>query len=313
MKAYICTKYCPPEVLKLKEVPKPIPKDDELCVEIFASAVTASDIYIRSSNIPLRFKIPMRLLIGIRKPRKSILGLVFSGQVHAVGKHIKRFKPGDEVFGLTGFRLGTYAEYLCMKEADSKQGCIAFKPNNVSYEEATMLGYGGLLAFQAIEKGNLKQGQNVLIYGSSGTSGVLALQIAKHYGARVSAVCSSVHLNFMKELGADVILDYTKQDYVPEGEKYDLIVDSVGKMKKSKIKIACRQAISLNGKYVSIDDESLKLDSSRLNKIKDFTESGIMHPVLDRCYPFSALVKAHQYVEKGHKKGGVAVTVKGVS
>jgi NADPH:quinone reductase-like Zn-dependent oxidoreductase len=310
MKAVICTKYGEPDVLKLKDVIKPTPKDNEICIKIHATAVTASDIFIRSSNLPLQYKIPMRLMLGIRKPRKSIIGLVFAGEIESIGKSIERFKPGDKVYGLTGFGLGAYAEYKCMKETDSKHGCIALKPDNISYEEATVAAYGGLLAFQYIEKGNIQQGQKVLIYGASGTSGTLAIQIAKHLGAEVTGVCSTSNLEMVKSLGADHVIDYIKQDSIPQGLQFDFILDSVGKIKTSKLKIACKNALSPQGKYVSIDNGDLKLDSQRLTKIKEYVEAGHIKPIIDRCYQLEDIVEAHKYVGKGHKKGGVAITVR---
>src|SRR4030066_2463303 len=201
MKAIVCTKYGPPEVLKMKEVEKPAPKDDEVLIKIFATAVTASDIFIRGSQIPIKFWILMRLAIGLTRPRKSIIGLVLAGEIESAGKNIKRFKPGDQVYGLTGFGLGAYAEYKCMKEIDSTYGCLALKPNNLSYEEATVAAYGGLLAFQYMEKGNIHRGQKVLIYGASGTSGTTAVQFAKYLGAKVTAVCSTTNLELVKSLG----------------------------------------------------------------------------------------------------------------
>jgi NADPH:quinone reductase-like Zn-dependent oxidoreductase len=310
MKAVICTKYGAPDVLILIEVAKPTPNDNEVCVKIHATAVTNSDIFIRSSKLPFPIIIPFRLMIGILKPRKSIIGLVYSGEIESVGKNIKRFKPGDQVYGITGFTLGAYAEYVCLKEKDSMVGCISFKPANLSHEEATMVAYGGLLAFQYLEKGNIQQGQKVLIYGASGTSGTLAVQIAKHLGAEVTGVCSTANLEMVKNLGADYVIDYIKQDSVPEGVYYDFILDSVGKAKTSKLKKACKKVLSSNGKYVSIDNGDLKNSSQRLNKIKEYAEAGYIKPVLDRCYSLEEIVEAHRYVEKGHKKGGVAITVK---
>lgn len=310
MKAVICTKYGAPDVLILKEVAKPTPNDNEVCVKIHATAVTNSDIFIRSSKLPFPIIIPFRLMIGILKPRKSIIGLVYSGEIETIGKNIKRFKPGDQVYGITGFTLGAYAEYVCLKEKDSKVGCISFKPTNISHEEATMVAYGGLLAFQYLEKGNIQQGQKVLIYGASGTSGTLAVQIAKHLEAEVTGVCSTANVEMVKNLGADYVIDYTKQDSVPDGVYYDFILDSVGKAKTSKLKKACKKVLSSNGKYVSIDNGDLKNSSQRLNKIKEYAEAGYIKPVLDRCYSLEEIVEAHSYVEKGHKKGGVAITVK---
>lgn len=309
MKAVICTKYGSPDVLKLTEVEKPAPKDNEVCIKIHATAVTASDIFIRSSELPIQFLIPMRLMMGLTKPRKSIIGLVLAGEIESVGKNIKRFKTGDKVYGITGFGLGAYAEYKCMKETDSTYGCLALKPTNLTYEEATTAIYGGLLALQYIEKGNIQRGQKVLIYGASGTSGTIAVQIAKYLGAEVTGVCSTYNLEMVKSLGSDKVIDYTKGDSINLIEKYDFILDSVGKIKSSKFKIECRKALSTNGKYISIDDGALELQSERLVKLKELIEAGHIKPIIDRIYPLEQIVEAHEYVGKGHKKGGVAITV----
>jgi NADPH:quinone reductase-like Zn-dependent oxidoreductase len=309
MEAIVCTKYGPPEVLQLKEVEKPAPKNDEVCIKIHATAVTASDIFIRGSQIPIQFWIPMRLMIGLTKPRKSIIGLVLAGEIESTGKNIKRFNAGDQVYGLTGFGLGAYAEYKCMKETDSTYGCLAIKPDNISYEEATVSAYGGLLAFQYMEKGNIQRGQKVLIYGASGTTGTTAIQFARYLGAEVTAVCSTANLELVKSLGADKVIDYTNEDTLSPGEKYDFILDAVGKIKSSKLKDACKKALATGGKYVSIDDGSLMLDSDRLALIKRFVEAGHIKPVIDRTYTLEQIVEAHRYVGKGHKKGGVVITV----
>jgi len=310
MKAIICTKYGPPEVLQVKEVEKPFPKDNEVLIKIFATAVTASDIFIRSSKLPIQFVIPMRLTIGLTGPRKSIIGLVLAGEIESIGKNIKRFKTGDQVYGVTGFGLGAYAEYKCMKETDSMHGCLAIKPSNISFEEATAAAYGGLLAFQYMEKGNIQLGQNVLVYGASGTSGTIALQLAKCLGAKVTGICSNENLEMVKSLGADLVIDYTKEDTLTPGVKYDFILDSVGKRKTSKLKDACIKALAQHGKYLSIDNGHLLLDSKRLDLIREFIEEGRIKPVIDKCYSFEDIVEAHIYVEKGHKKGGVVIKVK---
>jgi len=309
MKAIICSKYGPPEVLQVREVEKPVPNDNEVLIKIHATAVTASDIFIRGSKLPLWFWIPFRLAIGITKPRKSIIGLVLAGEIEKAGKNIKRFKPGDQVYGLTGFGLGAYAEYTCMKETDSTYGCLAMKPKNLSYEEATVAAYGGLLAFQYMEKGNIRTGQDVLIYGASGTTGTIAIQYAKYLGANVTGVCSTSNLEMVKSLGADKVIDYTKVDTFSELDQYDFVLDAVGKMKTSKLKEASKKALAPNGKYGSIDDGNLLLDSDRLDRIKELTEAGYIKPIIDRCYPFEEIAEAHRYVEKGHKKGGVAIKV----
>jgi len=309
MKAIVCPKYGPPEVLQLKEVEKPSPTDDEVLIKIYATAVTASDIFIRGSQIPVKFWILMRLAIGLTRPRKSIIGLVLAGEIESAGKNIKRFKPGDQVYGLTGFGLGAYAEYKCMKETDSMDGCLAIKPYNISYEEATVAAYGGLLAFQYMEKGNIRRGQEVLIYGASGTAGTTAIQFARYLGAKVTAVCSTANLELVKSLGADKVIDYTKEDTLSPGMKFDFILDAVGKRKSSKLKEVCKNALTAGGIYVSIDDGNLMLDSNRLAYIKELVEAGHINPVIDKIYPLEHIVEAHTYVGKGHKKGGVVITV----
>jgi NADPH:quinone reductase-like Zn-dependent oxidoreductase len=251
----------------------------------------------------------MRLMLGIFKPRNSILGLVFAGEIEAVGKDIKRFKIGDQVYGLTGFGLGAYAEYKCMKEIDSTNGCLAKKPTNISYEEATAAAYGGLLAFQAMEKVTITPLQKVLVYGASGTSGIMAIQLAKIFGAIVTGVCGTSHLALVKSLGADEVIDYTKVDSIESSSQYDFILDAVGKAKTSPFKKSLKNALTSNGKFASIDDEKLLLTAKRLDRISKFIESGRIKIIMDKIYPLIDIVEAHQYVEKGHKIGGVAIKV----
>jgi NADPH:quinone reductase-like Zn-dependent oxidoreductase len=310
MKAIVCTKYGPPEVLQLREVERPSPKNDEVCIKIHATAVTASDIYIRGSLVPIQVWIPMRLMLGLTKPRKSIIGLVLAGEIESAGKDIKRFRTGDQVYGLTGFGLGAYAGYKCMKETDSTYGCLALKPANLSYEEATVAAYGGLLAFQFMETGNIQPGQNVLIYGASGTTGTTAVQYARYLGAKVTGVCSTTNLELVKSLGAHTVIDYSIVHTSEPGVKYDFILDAVGKRKNSKFKEACKKALAPGGKYVSIDDASLLLDSKRLIRINELAEAGYLKPFIDRSYQLEEIAEAHRYVEKGHKKGGVVIKVK---
>ena len=309
MKAIVCPTYGPPEVLRLEDVAKPVPANDEVCIKVHATAVTASDIFIRGSQIPIRFMIPMRLMLGLTKPRKAIIGLVLAGEIESIGANIKRFKPGDQVYGLTGFGLGAYAEYKCMKETDSTHGCLALKPANLTYEEATVAAYGGLLALQYAAKGNIQPGQRVLIYGASGTSGTTAVQYAKYLGAEVTGVCSTANLELVKSLGADRVIDYTKEDSPGPGTQFDFMLDAVGKFKTSGLKVACRKALAPGGVYASIDDGNLLLDSRRLDLMRELVEAGHITPVVDRCYPFEQIVEAHRYVGAGHKRGGVAVTV----
>lgn len=310
MKAIVCKKYGAPENLEIVEYKNPTPNDNEVLIKIYATSVTDSDIFIRSSNVPLRMLIPFRLMIGILKPRNEILGEVFSGVIEKIGTRIKRFKVGDQVYGITGMSLGAYAEYKCMKEIDSKKGCIAIKPGNISFEEATAAAYGGLLAFQFLEERNIQPNQKVLIYGASGTSGTIAIQYAKHLGAEVTGVCSAKNIEFIKSLGADKTLDYTKRESISKLEVYEFILDAVGKRKTSPLKDACKQLLKNGGKYVSIDDSALICSSERLNRIKELVESKKITPINDRCYPFEQIIDAHRFVELGHKKGGVEITVK---
>jgi NADPH:quinone reductase-like Zn-dependent oxidoreductase len=248
-------------------------------------------------------------MIGITKPRNPIIGEVFSGEIEYAGPEIKRFKVGDHVFGLTGMSLGAYADYKCMTEFDSKQGCLAIMPANISFEEATSAAYGGLLALQFLEKGNISPGQKVLVYGASGTTGIIAVQYAKHLGATVTGVCGSSHLEFVKSLGADKLLDYTNKESMNKLEEYSFILDAVGKRKTSDLRKACEKALAPNGISASIDDGALLLQSSRLNQIRELVKSEKIRPINDRCYAFEQIVEAHKYVETGHKKGNVAITV----
>lgn len=313
MKAVVYTKYGPPEVLRLTQYEKPVPKADEILIKICATSVTNSDLFIRSSKVALRMLIPFRLMLGIRKPRKAIIGEVFAGIVDKVGTKITRFRVGDQLYGLTGFSLGAYAEYKCMKEVDSKQGCVAIKPHNLSFEEATSAAYGGLLALQFLEKAELQPNAKVLIYGASSTSGTIALQLAKHRGAEVTGVCGSSNIGFIKALGADKTLDYTNDREIEKLERYDLVFDCVGKARSSPLKEGCKRALTQKGQLISIDDAALRLDSSRLDRIRELVEAETIKPITDRCYSLDQIVEAHHYVELGHKRGNVAITVNKVT
>jgi len=309
MKAVVCTKYGPPQVLEIVQRARPVPREDEVLVRVHATSVTNSDIFIRSSKVFWNLLIPFRLMIGITRPRKGIIGEVLSGVVAQIGSSVTRFQVGDHVYGLTGFSLGAYAEYACMKEADSTRGCLAAKPRNISFEDATSAAYGGLLAFQSLEKAGIQPGNKVLIYGASGTSGTIAVQLAKHLQAEVTAVCSGRHLAFIRSLGADKTIDYTAPNCIDTLGRYDVVVDCVGKARRSPLKEACRGALAPGGRRVSIDDSALLLDSSRLDRIRELVERGTIIPVTDRSYPLDQIVQAHEYVELGHKRGNVAITV----
>jgi NADPH:quinone reductase-like Zn-dependent oxidoreductase len=310
MKAVICRKYGGPGVFELTEVEQPSMKDNEILVRVRATSVTMSDIYIRSLRVPLYMQIPMRIMLGVFRPRNPINGLVLSGEVVETGKTTSRFEAGDEVYGLTGFSFGAYAEYKCMTERDSdRRGCIAIKPKSISHEEATSAAYGGLLGLQALEAGSVSEGSKILVYGASSTTGTMAIQMAKGLGAEVTGVCSSRNLELAKSLGADKVLDYTKDDSKSELENYSHVIDCVGKEKTSELRKEIERTQPKTTKFVSIDDGSLKLDSRRLDDIRDFIDSGKVKPVLDKTYPLEEIRIAHEFVAGGHKRGGVAITV----
>ena len=309
MEAIVCTKYGPPEVLQLKEVEKPTPKNNEVLIKIYATAVTASDIFIRGSQLPLHEWITMRLLLGLTRPRKPIQGMVLAGEIESLGKDVKRFRKGDQVYGFTGFRFGAYAEYTCMPENESKPGCLAIKPAAMNYEEAAAVPYGGMFATHYVNKGDIQTGQKVLIYGASGAIGTTAVQLAKYFGAEVTGVCGTTNLELVKSLGADSVIDYTKEDSIKKGELYDFILDAAGKSKSSKLKLQCKKALTQNGKYISVDDGIPKLSSEYLVMLKELIDAGHFKAVIDRCYPMEQIVEAHRYVGKRHKKGNVVITL----
>ena len=314
MKAIICTKYGPPEVLQLKEVEKPTPKKNEICIKIRATTVTSSDCILRGFNIPAwqPVGLMMGIVMGFGKPRNPILGMVAAGEVVSVGKDVKRFKVGDQVLAYTvksptKIRLGTYAQYTCIPE----DWIVLPKPSNVTYEEAAAIPYPGELAMYFLKRGNIQSRKNVLIVGASGSIGTTAVQLSRYYGAKVTGVCSIKNLELVKSLGAETVIDYAKEDYSKRGESYELILDAVPQQvaDRKSLKSQAKNALTPDGKYISIDDGIATTSYEDLVLLVNLVESGKFKPVIDRSYPLEQMVEAHRYVESGHKKGNVVITV----
>jgi NADPH:quinone reductase-like Zn-dependent oxidoreductase len=305
MKAIVYERYGPPEVLHLEDVEKSTPKDNEILIKIHATSVTIGDVIVRRGKHPTsKFQtIMLHLMLGLRTPKRKILGMELAGEIEAIGKDVQLFKKGDKVFASTEFKFGAYAEYKCLPE----DGIIALKPENVSFEIAAGgFASGGVTAWTVLRKANIQNGQKVLIYGASGSVGTYAIQIAKYLGAEVTGVCSTTNLDMVKSIGADNVIDYTKEDFTLKEEKYDVIFDAVAKISSSRGK----KALKNTGKYLNvIKDSPGKLHVNDLLELKKLIEDEKLRSVIDRRYPLEEIVEAHRYVEKGHKKGNVVIII----
>jgi NADPH:quinone reductase-like Zn-dependent oxidoreductase len=327
MKAIIWTKYGSPDVLQLKEIEKPVPKDNELLIRIYATTVTSGDCEQRSLKLPFWHRLPMRAYVGLRRPKRiTILGMELAGEIEAVGREVKHFNEGDQVFAVTGFvGMGAYAEYICLPE-EPEEGALAIKPANVIYEQAAAVPVGGLEALSYLRKGNVKSGQKVLINGAGGTIGPFAVQLAKNFGAEVTAVDSTEKLDMLLSIGADNVVDYTREDFTKRGKTYDFILDVVGKSSFS----GSIRSLNQNGRYLIANPELSQMvrglwtsmisskkvifgasngKTEDLIFLKELIEAGKIKSVIDRRYPLEQIVEAHRYVETGRKQGNVVITV----
>ncbi|MCB0036667.1 MAG: NAD(P)-dependent alcohol dehydrogenase [Anaerolineales bacterium] len=330
MKAIVYTEYGPPEVLKLQEVAQPIPQDDEILVKNYATTINFGDLIARDFkrvtprefNMPFLFLVFARLSFGLNKPKNQILGSEFAGEVAAIGKNVTHFKVGDAVFGYNGQNMQANAEYLCI----AANGPVTLKPSNLSYEEAAALPYGTITALNLLRKADIQPGQKVLINGASGSIGSAAVQLAKHYGAEVTGVCGTPRLAFVKALGADKVIDYTKEDFTQNGERYDLIFDILGRSSFAK----CKKSLNPHGRYLLASFKSKQLiqmlwtslvgdkkvicalsneNGDELPQIKALVEAGKITAHIDKCFPLEKTAEAHRYVEQGHKQGHIIIRI----
>jgi NADPH:quinone reductase-like Zn-dependent oxidoreductase len=305
VRAVVCTRYGPPEVLRVEEIATPVPRKNEVRIRIAATAVTSSDCYVRGLRLSPAYRIMGRLVLGWNAPRQPVLGMVLSGVVDAVGPDAKSFEVGDRVFGFNRHLFGTYAQYVCWPE----DGLLATRPANLTDEEAAAIPYGGLLALHFLRKAGVRAGQSVLVFGASGAVGTSTVQLARHLGAEVTGVCSTANVELVTSLGATRVVDYTVEDFTDGTERYDLIFDAVGKSKSASALRRCRQVLAPGGACVSVDDGTPKLRREDLVLLGELATKGEIRPVIDRTYALDDIVDAHRYVDIGHKRGNVIISV----
>jgi NADPH:quinone reductase-like Zn-dependent oxidoreductase len=322
MKAIICTKYGPPDVLQIQEMEKPTPKANEVLIRIHATTATLYDCWTRSSTAPPGFGLLMRIAAGIRKPKQPIFGTELAGEIEVVGSDVTKYKKGDQVWGYLGMNQGAYVEYICLPE----DGVLTFKPINMSYEEAAAVQQGALTALYFLRAGNIQRGQKILIFGASGGVGTFAVQLAKYFGAKITGVCSTSKIDFVKSLGAEKVIDYTKEDFTKSGEMFDIIFDTIGKSNVGRSKkllkkegtylfttfgipklfrILWLQIISRKKAFYGTLEEK----TEDLEFLKELIEEGKLKSVIDRTYPMEEAAEAHKYVESGQKMGQVIITL----
>ena len=322
MKAIKCLRYGPPEVLKLVNMDKPKPKSHEILIKNFAATVTAADCRVRGFVVPPNFRFFARLALGILKPRKSILGNELSGIIEQTGKNVSKFKTGDEVFAFTSNNSGAYAEYICLDENQ----CIALKPKNMNFGQSAALSFGGITALYFLQSSKIKAGESILIYGASGSVGTYAVQLAKFYGADVTGVCSTDNLELVLKLGANNVIDYSKTDLAGISNKFDIFFDAVGKADISKSIALIKQdgryihtvtdpftekkiMSKLSGIGIKLIGGTYKANTDQINQIGKLAAEGAIIPVIDKIYNFNEIIAAHEYADKGHKKGNVIIKI----
>jgi NADPH:quinone reductase-like Zn-dependent oxidoreductase len=322
MRAIVCERYGPPDVLRLREMATPVPKDDEVLVRVRATTVTSADCRVRSMTVPLGFGLVSRLFFGVTKPRQPILGSEFAGEVAAVGRAVRNFSPGDPVFGMGGARMGCHAEYKCVPES----GALAIRPYRLACEDAAAIPFGGTTALDFLRRAGLETGERILVNGASGAVGTAAVQLARHFGADVTAVCSAPNHDLVRSLGASRVIDYTSEDFTRNGERYDVIVDTAGTAPYSRCKESLKERgrllLVLAGLPDMLPIPWVSLTSGRriiagpatetaedLRFLADLAQKGEFRPVIDRRYPFEQVAEAHAYVDTGRKRGNVVVTL----